>query len=216
MKKILTILGLLLFSVSISAQDIVTFNVNDEARRDIVTFTSKAPLETIVGKTGEITGFIEVDPNDITGSSKAMFEVDLASLKTGIGMRDKDMRNKFLEVDKYPKAKFDLSSVVRADGNKLEDGKPLEIQFEGDFTVHGVTKPMIINMTVTYMSESEKTKQRLPGDLLHIIGTFDVLLSDHDIERPKFIILKLDDKQVINLDFFASTRTTPPVRVTSE
>ena len=208
MRKIIITLGFLLFTTTISAQDTIRFNVNDDAKRDIVTFTSKAPMETIVGKTAEIVGFINLDLNDIAGSANAEFEVDLASLKTGIGMRDKDMRNKFLEIDKYPKAIFKLSKVINADENKLENGKSVDIQFEGDFTVHGVTKPMSINMTVTYMRETEETKQRLPGDLIHVVGTFDVLLSDHDIERPKFIILKLDDKQVINLDLYAYTGVT--------
>jgi len=67
-------------------------------------------------------------------------------------------------------------------------------------------------LTITYFKESESTKNRLPGDLLHIEGTFDVLLSDHNIERPQFVILKLDDKQKVNIDLFSATGLPPVER----
>jgi polyisoprenoid-binding protein YceI len=199
------------FSAALAGEP-AKFYVNDELKRDIVTFTSKAPLETVVGKTGEIAGFIEVDTGDITGTAKAAFEVDLASLKTGIGMRDGHMRDQYLEVEKYPKAVFVLKQVKNAGSNAFQNNSPVELTLLGDFTVHGVTKEIEIPATAIYMKESEDTRVRLPGDLLHVTATFDVYLSDHNIKRPQFVILKLDDRQRIDLDFFAST-AVPPVLV---
>lgn len=192
------------------AGDPVNFYVNDESRRDMVTFTSKAPLETVEGKTGEITGYIRLDPADIAGTSQAILKVDLASLKTGIGLRDRQMREQFLEVDKYPEAIFSLTGVKSASANSLEDSRPVDLTLTGDFTVHGVTQQLEVQATAVYLKESEDTRERLPGDLLHIIATFDVYLTKHKIRRPQFIILKLDDLQKIKLDFFAST-AVPPV-----
>ncbi|MEE9554064.1 MAG: YceI family protein [candidate division Zixibacteria bacterium] len=209
MKKMMLLPVLFLMAVTAVAQDSKTFYVNDEKGRDVVTFTSKAPLETIVGKTSRARGFIEVDINNINSAINGKFEVDLASVKTGIDMRDGHMRDNYLETEQYPKAVFELSRVVESSATVLEDQKPIELKVEGNFTVHGVTKPMIIHLTVTYFAESESTRPRLPGDLLHIEGTFDIFLTDHNIEIPKFVILKLDDKQVINIDLFSSTGLAP-------
>ena len=205
MNKLFSGLLVLALAVFASAQGSKTFNVNDDRGRDVVTFTSKAPLETIVGKTSDAKGFIEVDIDNVKSAVKGKFVVDLASIKTGIDMRDGHMRDNYLETAKYPKAVFELSKVVKASSNTLADQKPIQLTVEGTFTVHGVTKPMTIPLTITYFAESEDTKARLPGDLLHIQGTFDVFLTQHDIAIPKFVILKLDDKQVINIDLFAAT-----------
>lgn len=213
MKGFLTVIIAALCVTTVLAGEPTRFYVNDELKRDIVTFTSKAPLETVEGKTGEITGYIEVDPADISGSTKAAFEVDLASLKTGIGMRDRQMKEQFLEVEKYPKAVFELKQVKSASPNTLKDNMPVNLVLQGNFTVHGVTKEVEIPATAIFIKGTEDTKKaRLPGDLLHITATFDVYLSDHDIARPKFLLLKLDDLQKINLDFFAST-AVPPVTI---
>ena len=64
----------------------------DDAR-NVFTFESKAPLEKIVGTTSKITGKIHIDPKDITKHVMATFSLDLTSMKTGIGLRDKHMRD---------------------------------------------------------------------------------------------------------------------------
>jgi polyisoprenoid-binding protein YceI len=209
--KKLLIAGLLLtLAESALAQSTSkVFYANDDKKKDIVMFTSQAPLETIVGKTAEITGMVEVDPANVS-TAKAHFEVDLASLKTGIDMRDTHMREQYLEVAKYPKAVFELTKVVKSSQNTLDDMKPVDLTVEGNFTVHGVTKAITIPMKVTYFKESEGTKSRLPGDLIHVQAQWDLLLSDYSINRPQFVILKLDDKQAIDIDVFASTGTPAP------
>jgi polyisoprenoid-binding protein YceI len=211
MKKFAAII-LAVMAVSAAAQETKTFYVNDERGRDVVTFISKAPLETIVGKTSDAKGYVDVDINNVKSATSGKFEVDLASLKTGIDMRDGHMREQYLQTDKFPKAVFELTRVVEASNNIFEDQKPARIVVEGNFTIHGVTKALSIPLTITYFKESESTKNRLPGDLLHIEGTFDVLLSDHNIERPQFVILKLDDKQKVNIDLFSATGLPPVER----
>ena len=216
MKAFLTLISMMVFVSSALSGEPTKFYINDKLKRDIVTFTSKAPLETVVGKTGDITGYIDVDPADISGTARASFEVDLASLKTGIGMRDGHMREQYLEVEKYPKAVFVLKEVKSAEPNTLQDNMPVDLTLLGNFTVHGITKEVEVPATAIYMKENEDTKARLPGDLLHITATFDVYLSDHNIKRPQFVILKLDDRQKIDLDFFASTAVPPAMESSAE
>jgi len=119
------------------------------------------------------------------------------------------MRGQYLEVEEYPKAVFELTGVKSASLNELKDNVPVELTLVGDFTVHGVTKSIEVEATATLLEESETTRDRLPGDLLHITARFDVYLTEHNIKRPQFVILKLDDLQKIELDFFASTDVEP-------
>lgn len=209
MKRLAKIFGLYILTTTAFAQQATTFYVNDDRGRDIVTVTSKAPLETIVSTTSAIKGYISADLNDVKSAIDGRFYVELSDLDTGIGLRNTHMREQYLETDKYPKAVFVLTKVVEVDGSVLEDNKPVKITAEGNFTVHGVTRTIQVPLTVTYLKESESTKSKLPGDLLHIQGGFDILLSDYNIRRPQFVILKLDEKQKIELDAFGSTAVPP-------
>lgn len=208
MKKHLTAFFLLLFIIPCLAEE-VTFYINDDQKRDVVTFTSKAPLETVKGRTGEVKGFVTFDPQDIMGTAKGGFEVDLASLKTGIGLRDKQMREQYLETDKYPSVVFKLTKVIQASSNTLADNQAVDLVLEGQFKLHGITRDIQVPIAVKYMKATEETKKLRPGDLLRITADFDVLLSDYNIQRPQFVILKLDDTQKISIDLMGSTELPP-------
>jgi polyisoprenoid-binding protein YceI len=212
MKNVSAILLVLLLAVTSFAQQTATktFYVNDTKKRDVVTFTSQAPLETIIGKTADVTGFITVNLDDIKGSTKARIEVDLATLKTGIDMRDGHMRDNFLETAKFPKAVFELTKVDSISLNTIGDQKEVKAVLAGNFTVHGVTKAITIPATITYYKESEQTAARAAGDLLHVVVNFDILLGDYGIKRPQMLFMKLDETQKINIDFMGSTAATPP------
>jgi polyisoprenoid-binding protein YceI len=199
--------AVLILTASAAAQQTETkiFYVNDSMKKDIVEFTSKAPLETIVGRTGEVKGYVSVDPTGIKGTAKGRFEVTLDSLKTGINMRDQHMREKFLETAKFPKALFELTKVDSASQNTLADQKDIQLVLEGNFTVHGITRAIKVPATITYLKESDETKQRLPGDLLHIVTSFNVNLGDYAIDRPQILFLKLGETQKVDLDLFSAT-----------
>jgi len=201
-------IAVLLF-VQIAAAAPVKFLLASRDGRNVIKFISKAPLETIEGKTGQIDGTIEVDLADVN-TTAGQFEVDLTTVKTGIEMRDQHMREGYLHTDSFPKAIFKLAKVTKAGGKALADGQPVEIEAQGELTIHGVTKPVTVSGTVTYMKESEATQARLPGDLLHIdVGT-PILLSDFKVERPQFVILKVNDKVNLHVDVFATTRYPDP------
>src|SRR5438132_5755067 len=78
-----------------------------------VTFSGKGPAGfKIEGKTAELT--VKDDGKAVT------FVVPLATLKTGIDLRDRHMREKYLETDKYPNAVLEVPwSAIKLP----EDGK---------------------------------------------------------------------------------------------
>ncbi len=177
--------------------------------KNVIKFVSKAPIETIEGVASRTDGYIEVDLAD-AASASGQFEVDLTTVKTGIDMRDQHMRERFVHTDSFPKATFKLTKITKSGQKTLADGQPIDIEAQGEMTIHGVTKPVSVSGTVTYMKESEETQARLPGDLLHVDVSFPILLSDFNIERPKMLFMKLSDKVGIAVDVFASTKLPEP------
>jgi polyisoprenoid-binding protein YceI len=84
---------------------------------------------------GSITANGE-DPNSVVIEAT----IDTASLNTRSDMRDKDLKGpNFLDVAKYPTMTF-KSTKIEPDG----DGK---WKVTGDLTLHGVTKPVVLEVT---------------------------------------------------------------------
>jgi len=195
----------LLGLVAVSAARAERFIVDDVYSRNLVEFTSRATVETIVGITNQIGGYIELNPDDILESPDCYMEVDLRSLKTGIEARDRKMREEFLEVGSFPKATFKLERIIETDGRRLVDQREFELVASGVFFLHGIEKPVRVSLWLTYFRESEVTRARQPGDLLHLVARFDILLSDFGIVIPHTALLKLDERQSIMVDVFAFT-----------
>ena len=174
-------------------------------KRNVVLFESQATLETITGRTSEIIAQIEADPAKLS-ASKAHIEVDLASLDSGVGMRDQHMKSPmYLDVEKFPKAVFELQELKEVPTEPAQDGKPVTFTALGTFSLHGQTKKVAARVTALFMKESEATRQRLPGDLLHVTATFSIRLDDFGIKRPEMVVLKVAESVDIRLDFFASS-----------
>lgn len=93
----------------------------------------------------------------------------LKSLKTGIELRDDHLKNKYLEVDKYPTATLKISDLKLPEN--LKDGFP----FKGTLNLHGVDQPVEGNASVTTDSKSQK-----------ISADFKLKLSQFKIEIPSF------------------------------
>lgn len=199
----------LFFFAQVTAAAPVKFLTTALDGKNVIKFVSKAPLETIEGVTSRIEGNLDVDLANPTGST-GQFEVDMATLKTGIDMRDQHLRERFVHTDSFPKATFRLTKITKLQPSALADGQPASVEAQGDLTIHGVTKPVTATGTVTYMKESDDTKARLPGDLIHVDVNFPILLSEFNIERPKMLFLKLSDNVAISVDVFASTKPPEP------
>ena len=203
--------------VNISAdhhQSKVIFHIYDF--KDLFQFKSKAPLETIVGTTSQIIGKTIVDPDDITKNLKASFEIDLASIKTRITMRDEHLREQYLETEKFPKATLTISKIVKVEGDdrktpqKLESGKSAYVNAEGILALHGVEKNLQLKrVKVTYLKGSKELEAGyMFGDLLKIDGSFSLKLSDFQIKVPQFLLMKLSEEIEIEISMLATT--VPP------
>lgn len=180
------------------------FTIGDD--RNVFDFESKAPLETIIGRTNKVTGNISVNPMDISGGAMAEFVVDLASITTGIGLRDQHMRDGYLETDKYPTATLTVDKLTHISKNKLEDMQTVRVDADATLELHGVKRRVVLEgVKLTFFKESKDTQALLPGNLLRIEGGFTVKLGDFNIERPQVAFLKVSEDIKINVSLYGSS-----------
>lgn len=159
-----------------------------------VVFTSKAPMESFDGRTDQASGSIAADVADLLAGCDVRVVVDLASLKTGIGMRDTHMRERHLETDKYPQAIFTATRVTAATPAALAPGATARVTIAGTFALHGVTRDLTLPADLALA----------PDGTLTVRAQFPVLLADHRIERPKVLMLKLADEQKVAITLTAT------------
>lgn len=164
------------FKVSTTGEQ--TFNFED--KRNQATFFSTTPLEDVTGISNAVSGKVTFNVSDIK-TLKGAISIPVSSLDTGIELRNEHLASpNWMDAESYPNITFEIISVSDV---KVEADNKLTAKVIGDFTAHGVTKQVVADATITYLVESEQTKQRAPGDLLGVQASFNVTLSDYDIDN---------------------------------
>jgi len=166
------------------------FIVNDPVKRNAVSFGSTAPLEDFIGTTNQVYGYIVFDPAHPDRGVKGEFRIPVKSLDTGIPLRNEHLQGKqWLDAAKYPDItlKFESATNVRL-VKKGEGFQTYRMTLSGGLTMHGVTRRMTIPIRVTHLVESEKTRTRMPGDLLAGRAEFSVRLSNFKVKGMKGVV----------------------------
>ncbi|MDZ7765757.1 MAG: YceI family protein [Melioribacteraceae bacterium] len=192
----------LLLTVALSAQ---TFTADSEDGRNQASFTSDAPFEKIVGVSSGLDATVMINKDDITKSPKGMVKVPIANIKTGIDLRDEHLRSKdWLNAEEYPYAEFHLKGIKNPSSKKLVDGQKVKATLVGTFSVHGVSKEIEVPAELTYFEESERTKAKMPGNLLVANADFSIKLSDFGVDVPSMVVGKVSEEVKITTNFVAS------------
>lgn len=189
------IAGLALIAAAASPGAAETFQI-EPGEPNLVRFESKAPLETFDGKTRQVRGHVRFDASDLSQWIEVQVEVDLASFDTGIEIRNRHMRENHLETDKYPKAVFKGGKVHGASQKHIRVGETVRFEIEGVLSLHGVDKPLRAPIEMT-LESVDGSKQ------IRVAASFQVKLSDHEIKRPRFLIMKLDEVQRLKVALVA-------------
>jgi polyisoprenoid-binding protein YceI len=136
------------------------------------------------------TRFISVTPLENVDATNTKCQVILNTannqLAVRMNMREFNFPNKlmqehfnenYIESAKYPTATF--SGKVDHAPDYTKDGQ-YEVSATGKFTVHGVTKERTI-----------KGKMKIEGGKITINSEFEVPLTDHRIEVPQVVFVKI-------------------------
>lgn len=130
-----------------------------------ISFSVKGPFGTVHGNFSGLQATIKFAENELESSSVSA-SVDAASVSTGIGLRNRDLRKKeeWLHTDKYPRISF-RSGKIEKTGNGFSA--------IGDLTIKGITRPAVIPFT--FAADGNKGVFK---------GQFNIRREDFTIGRP--------------------------------
>ena len=98
-------------------------------------------ISNVRGEFGAYQGKVVLDEADVTKSSVAA-TLDVNSLNTKVADRDAHLKSAdFFDVAKYPSITFKSTKVAKAGPDRL--------QVTGELTLHGVTKPVVLDVTTS-------------------------------------------------------------------
>jgi polyisoprenoid-binding protein YceI len=110
--------------------------------------------------------------------------VPLSDLDTGIALRNKHMKEKYLETDKYPNAELVVAkSAVKADGAGTA---------QGTMKIHGKSK----EVSVSYNAKKN-------GASIAIDGTTQLNMKEFGIEVPNYLGVTVKPEVDVNVKFNA-------------
>ena len=100
---------------------------------------------------GQAQGTLEFDPANPARAS-VMVTIPLSSLNTGVPALDEHLRSEdFFEVAKFPTATFLSTKVERGVGKD-------RLKVTGDLSLHGVTRPVTLDVTVLKVGSNPRTQ----------------------------------------------------------
>src|SRR5262245_49672745 len=95
-------------------------------------------ISTVKGKFPKFTATVTGDEKDPTRATVAA-SIDVASIDTGEAKRDEHLRSPdFFDAAKYPTITFKSTKVELVGGHSFK--------LHGDLTMHGVTKPVVLDV----------------------------------------------------------------------
>ncbi len=111
-------------------------------REQLVSLT--APSDA-VGTTDKVTGSLVITPDGKIVADQSKLVVDLTSLHSDRNSRDGFIQRSTLQTSTYPNATF-VPTAVQGLSAPLPSSGQQSFQLVGNLTVHGVTKPVTLNV----------------------------------------------------------------------
>jgi polyisoprenoid-binding protein YceI len=131
-----------------------------------LSFLAHATIGDFVGSTSTVTGELAGGPSYET--TRGWVEAPVATLRTGIGLRDHDLRSS-LEAERYPTIRFELTDARFAlPVSSVTDSSVLLVG--GALSIHGVTRVVDVPATVVRT-----------GGTIHVTAVFHLDLGDYHI-----------------------------------
>jgi len=172
MKTKIFLIGLFSLSSLAFAEDL------DVSGRSEFIATGKPGFIKIDGLGSGLKGNLKVTGNLVSGQAS----FPLNTLDTGVSLRDKHLKDEFLQVQKYPDAELTVNKVSLAKNPTADGFSQDKVPFTGVLKVHGVSHP--VNGTIDLNTSAGTTK----GD-----AQFGIKISDFGFPEPKFMGMKVND-----------------------
>lgn len=130
----------------------------------------------INGKGVGPTGTAEIKNDQLSGK----FIIPLKTLDTGMSLRNKHMKEKYLKTEEFPEAILVIENYKLPEGWSYEKAELSKQKISGTLQIHGVKKPIEIVCSIT--PDKKMTSE------------FDIKISDFAVEIPSFMGVTVADK----------------------
>lgn len=154
---------------SLSSASTETFNVSGKSE---FIATGRPAFIKIDGTGTGLTGSLKVTDDLVSGQAS----FPLSTLDTGISMRDRHMKEEYLEVQKYPDAQLTVNQVKMSKDPSVNGFSQTDVPFEGTLTVHGVSHA--VNGTIDVSTS---------GGIMKGDAKFGIKISDFGFAKPEFM-----------------------------
>jgi polyisoprenoid-binding protein YceI len=159
----------------------------------IAQFHAEDTYDRFDGKTKQVSGVIVADPN-AAGAATVEVSIDMRTLDTGVALRNREMRQRYLQTDKFPFATF--KSVSVAAPASIAPNQPVDIKITGDFSLHGITKRITIPVRVVV----------IPDGRIHATALFNVKMPEYGIHVPDNVLVTVNNEVPVRLDVWAAKK----------
>jgi polyisoprenoid-binding protein YceI len=117
-----------------------------------VNFAIRHLVSRVQGRFDQVAGTIEMDPGK-PAEARVLAEIATKSVNTGVENRDNHLRSAdFFDAEKNPKIVFESTGVIAQGADKAT--------LAGNLTLHGVTKPVTIEVTGLGFARGMKGEER--------------------------------------------------------
>jgi len=151
-KPLILAAALLLAGNAVAAP--VTYKI-DPNHTDVIASWSHFGFSNPIAHFGQVDGVIVHDADNV-GQSSVKVTIPLAGLNSHVADFDEHLRSAdFFDAEKYPTITFNSTRVEAAGDNKL--------RVLGDLTVHGVTRPAVLDVTINKLADHPMAKRPAAG-----------------------------------------------------
>lgn len=152
--------------------------------------------KTVVGRTNQITGTIQLDLNRPDAVELDPIEINARDLTTDSSFRNRALRSQILDSaeDAYQFITFTPTEIDGLTGETAVIGQPVSFNLIGDLQIRDISNTVTFVMSATAVSETELTG----------FGVVTVLRSDYDLNIPSVTgVADVADEVRLEIDFIA-------------
>jgi polyisoprenoid-binding protein YceI len=144
--------------------------------------------QTATGRTSNITGSFTITGQTV---QDVTVTADLRTLTSDRTQRDDAIKDRGLESNRFPEAKFVLTEPIERPTVPAV-GETVRATARGDFTLHGVTKQVEIPL-----------EGRWDGSDVQVVGRLHIVFADYGIQAPTSpVVASIEDEGEMEFQIF--------------
>lgn len=166
---------------------------NETEARFLIGELLRGEPKIVVGKSNQVSGQIAFNPDDPSTAAAGPIQVNARTLVTDNGFRNRAIETQILLSRVFEFVTFTPTTVTGLP-DSIIPGDPIQFQIAGDLTITEYTKPVVFDVTGTFVSDS-----RIEGS-----ATTTILRDDYNLFVPSATgVAGVEEEVVLEIDFTA-------------